>query len=151
MATEPTFNLVVDYSYTTMVEVGESMVFGYVLYAEDDQFEAWTEWVNDSINSPTFKDEYNADNYSGYVIKVKCVAEEGSTNYNNACCLMTSTTDAMGGWCLLNEGDATFSTYSMTGAQYANFLDSTPHADYATITANGSLELAADSNNIEYF
>ena len=44
----------------------------YLLYADDSAFDNWTDWVNDSVNSPTQKNLDNASTFSNYVLKIKC-------------------------------------------------------------------------------
>ena len=41
-------------SNTAMVNTGhtETIQFDYLLYSDDYYFENWTDWVNDSVNSP---------------------------------------------------------------------------------------------------
>lgn len=53
----------------------------YYLYADDSAFDNWTDWVNDSVNSPTQKNLDNASTYTNYVMKLKCKLVAA----NNAC------------------------------------------------------------------
>ena len=50
----------------------ENQQISYLLYADNDDFFTWTDWVNDPINSPTNTQQNNAANYSNYVLKLKC-------------------------------------------------------------------------------
>ena len=59
----------------------------YLLYADNVEFETWTDWVNDPAQSPTANDLSNASNYSNYVLKISCnlFNTDSSSSMNNAC------------------------------------------------------------------
>ena len=70
--------------------------FKYKLYAKDDEFDRFVEWVEDTTaNSDdiTNNNTSNAADYSGYVISIHCTL----ANTGDACCLRHA---SKGGWCL---------------------------------------------------
>ena len=59
----------------------------YLLYADNVEFETWTDWVNDPAQSPTANDLANASTYSNYVLKLSCdlFNTDSASSMNNAC------------------------------------------------------------------
>ena len=43
-----------------------------MIYADSSEFDNWTDWVNDSLNSPAQRELDNAAIFSNYVLKLKC-------------------------------------------------------------------------------
>ena len=63
----------------------------YLLFADNSVFDNWTDWVNDSVNSPTQKNLDNAATFSNYVLKINCAL----TNMYNACGLKSASHGAI--------------------------------------------------------
>ena len=60
----------------------------YKLYADDEMFQQWRDWVKDSSNSATvaYNEVDNKNRYSGYVMKWHCNTNWG-TPTGSACCI----------------------------------------------------------------
>ena len=79
---------------STMTEVpfgAGDVSMKYLLYADSTAFDNWTDWVNDSVNSPTQKNLDNAATFSNYVLKINCAL----TNMYNACGLKSASHGAI--------------------------------------------------------
>ena len=71
--TEPIITLSNSSTMTEVPFAGDSTVtMKYLLYADSTAFDNWTDWVNDSVNSPTQKNLDNAATFSNYVLKIRC-------------------------------------------------------------------------------
>ena len=81
---------------TATLFVTEDAIISYTLYADTFYFENWTDWVNDSLNSPNNNQLQNAANYENYVWKMYC--ELGAVG--NACGFLHKTHGAY--WIISN-------------------------------------------------
>jgi hypothetical protein len=126
--------------------VETNKVISYMLYADGFAFENWTDWVNDSNNSPSNRQSSNASTYTNYVWKFYC--ELGAVS--NACGFSHATHGAY--WVISNtDGEieaaedtstAVSNTAAMTAAQLTSWVDaSTPEitSSVATIISNTSI------------
>ena len=122
MSAEPTISLqsVAKMTPTAFNQQGKKI--SYLLYADEYYFANWTDWVNDSSNSPNFNQKQNASKYENYVWKMECELVQ----VNNACGFLHPKHGAY--WILANkEGEiaavadvstAVSNTVTMTKAQY---------------------------------
>ena len=108
--------------------------FKYKLYAKDNEFDRFVEWVEDisNVDDVTNNNKANAADYSGYVISIHCEL----TNTGDACCLRHA---SKGGWCLQNKDSTTATnTIVMTHAEMETFVTSGYELTSAMITADNS-------------
>ena len=112
------------WSSTNIQEQGYSWTeittkFRYKLYANDNEFDRFVEWVEDTItneNEITTNNKANAADYSGYIISIHCTLE----NTGDACCLRHA---SKGGWCLQNkDGTTATNTLVMKHAAMETFV-----------------------------
>ena len=112
-------------SMTTLGTQGDDFSLKYVLYSDDYYFENWTDWVNDSLNSPTNKQLENASDYENYVLKLKCTL--GDSAQNKACGIKSSSKGALFIVSINAEGEidaeddtstAVSNTWALTETQY---------------------------------
>ena len=97
----------------------------------------------DSANSPTYKEEDNAEGYSGYVLKFFCETNF-TTQLASGCGLRHPTHGAL--W-LVSDGTGTDAkTFNLTAAQDTAMLGA--GADYIMPAA---AEATATSSNLLYF
>ena len=93
----------------------------YYLYADDYYFENWTDWVNDSLNSPTNRESQNAADFTNYVLKFKCKitgdATTTSVNMGRACCIKSS---AKGALCIVANEDGAIDAVADTTTAESN-------------------------------
>ena len=121
--------------------------FWYRLYEDDDEFERFKEWADDSDNDDdsSYNERQNAGIYSGYVLKIKCDASEAATDNGSGCCLRHK---SLGGFCLLatNADGAQYATYSLTDDNFDTLTGSS-----TVNSALASWQLSATSDNDAYF
>ena len=81
MSAEPTISLSSVATMTATGFNGDSNTVKYLLYADDYYFANWTDWVNDTSNSPSYNQKQNASKFQNYVWKMYCKLQQA----NNAC------------------------------------------------------------------
>ena len=135
--TAPTITLINNEGMELIIE----NKFYYKLYADDDMFGRWRDWVTDSANSATvqYNQSQNAAKYEGYVMKWYCNTNV-TTQQGSGCCIREPN---MGTTCLINSSATTADTYSLTKA-----LDTIWGANSALIDA---WKLSDTSNNDPFF
>ena len=94
--TEPIITLA-NSSTMTEINFNADIKMHYYLYADEYAFDNWTDWVNDSVNSPTQKNLDNASTFSNYVLKWKCELNKenqacGFKDENNGAIFINSNT-----------------------------------------------------------
>ena len=122
----------------TSIHSHDDISISYTLFADDYYFENWTDWVDDSLNSPSNKMSQNAANYSNYVWKLKCtLAQE-----NNACGFKHSSHGAI---MIGANASGSISAVADTTTAESNTFTFT-NSEYSTWKA-GSTDLAAYSGD----
>jgi len=142
---EPTISLQTTATMTATGFTDDDQVISYLLYADDYYFENWTDWVNDSANSPNNNQLQNAANYSNYVWKMYCELEA----VNNACGFYQQNQGAY--WIVSNtDGEiaavsdtstATSNTVAMTKDEYSDWEGNLADfsSDNSSIISNTSI------------